>query len=385
MNTGALHQLHDSRYKYILSVTDRIDLHFFAPDILIHQHRLISINLHSGVQIMAKLILVCNDLHSSAAQNKAGAHQYRIANLLSGIHTVFDFGNRSSFGLWNPQFCQQFFKGIPVFCLFNGSTVGTNDLHAQICQRLRKVNGGLSAKGCDHALRLLQCDDVHHILHRQRLKVQLIGGGVVRGNRFRIVVDDNGFITCVFDRLNGVNSGIVKFHALPDADRSGAKDNDLFLIRNNGFILRLVGGVKVRNIAVKLHSAGVDHPVSRANVPILSQCINTTLRGVPQPGNRSVREAHFLGRKQNAAIHRMSADLILHFHDFTHFADKERIDLTGTGDLFHRNTQPEQLRNGINAVICSDGNVGKQLLLAPVIKFLHMQMIHTDLKRTDAL
>ena len=385
MNTGALHQFHDSRYKYILSVTDRIDLHFFAPDILIHQHRLISINLHSGVQIMAKLILVCHDLHGSAAQNKAGTHQYRVSNFLSCFYSVLNFGYSLSSWLWDLQLRQQFFKSVPVFRLFNGSTVGTNDLHAQICQRLRKVNGGLSAKGCDHALRLLQCDDVHHILHRQRLKVQLIGGGVVRGNRFRIVVDDNGFITCVFDRLNGVNSGIVKFHALPDADRSGAKDNDLFLIRNNGFILRLVGGVKVRNIAVKLHGAGVDHPVSRANVPILSQCINATLGGVPQPGNRSVREAHFLGRKQNAAIHRMSADLILHFHDVTHFADKERIDLTGTGNLFHRNTQPEQLRNSINAVICSDGNVGKQLLLAPVIKFLHMQMIHTDLKRPDAL
>ena len=36
MYAGSLHQFHDAGHKYILTVADSVDLHFFSSDIMIH-------------------------------------------------------------------------------------------------------------------------------------------------------------------------------------------------------------------------------------------------------------------------------------------------------------------------------------------------------------
>ena len=63
-----------------------------------------------------------------------------------------------------------------------------------------------------------------------------------------------------------MDGGIVKFHALTDTDGTGAQNDDLILVRHHRFVLRFIGGVKIRDIAVKFHRAGIDHPVAGADV-----------------------------------------------------------------------------------------------------------------------
>ena len=135
-----------------------------------------------------------------------------------------------SLWLWDIQFQKNLFKTVTVLCLFNCLAIGADDLYATVNQRLRQVDGRLSAKRSNDAFRLFKVDDGHDIFRCQRLKIQFVRSRIVCGNRLRVIVDDDRLISGTFDRLHGMDSGIVKFHALTDTDRSGAKHDDLLFI-----------------------------------------------------------------------------------------------------------------------------------------------------------
>ena len=52
MHAGSLYQLHNAREKYLLPITDRINLHFFSHNIFIHQHRPVHVYFYRRLQIM---------------------------------------------------------------------------------------------------------------------------------------------------------------------------------------------------------------------------------------------------------------------------------------------------------------------------------------------
>ncbi len=61
-------------------------------------------------------------------------------------------------------------------------------------QRLGEVDRRLPAELHDHAVRLLVLDDVEHVLDRQRLEVEPVGGVEVGGDGLRVVVDDDRLV-----------------------------------------------------------------------------------------------------------------------------------------------------------------------------------------------
>ena len=48
MDTGTLHQLHNTGDKDVHSVTNGIDFHFLAPDIVVNKNRLFLIDFHGS-------------------------------------------------------------------------------------------------------------------------------------------------------------------------------------------------------------------------------------------------------------------------------------------------------------------------------------------------
>ena len=68
----------------------------------------------------------------------------------------------------------------------------------------------VAGQGGDNPLWLLQLHHVHHVLHRQGLKVELVRAGVVGGHGLRVVVDDNGVVAALLDGLHGVDGGVVE-------------------------------------------------------------------------------------------------------------------------------------------------------------------------------
>ena len=53
MYTGPFHQFHDARYKYLLTITDPVNLYFFSPDIVIYQYWFFLVDLYRCFQILA--------------------------------------------------------------------------------------------------------------------------------------------------------------------------------------------------------------------------------------------------------------------------------------------------------------------------------------------
>ena len=298
MNACAFNQFHNAGNEYGLAVTDGIHLHFLAADIFIYKNRLVFVDLHRSFEVFPQSRFLGNNLHGAATQHKTGAHQNGIADFFGSPHTIFDIGHSLPFGLRNAQFQKQFFKGVTVFCLFNSGTVRANDLHATLHQRLGQIDGRLTAQCGNHTLRLLHLDDVHHILHRKRFKVELIGAGVVSRDCLRVVVDDDGLVACGLDGLHCMDGGIVKLHALPNPDGTAAKNNDLFLFRDRRLVFHLIGGIEVRDIALKLRGAGVDHLVDRLNSGALTHFIYLKLRPSPLAGDLLVGKAHAFGKVQ---------------------------------------------------------------------------------------
>ena len=270
MHTGSLHKFHNTGDKYVLAVADGIHLNLFAANVLIHQNRLILVNFYGSLQVVTKCFFLGDDLHSSATEHKAGTDKHGIANFFSCLNAGFDTGYCLTLRLRNVQGNEQFFKGITVFRTLNSITVGADDFHSTVSERFCQIDSSLTAQGCNNTLRLFHLDDVHNIFHAQRLKIKLVGTGVVGGNGFRVIVDDNCFITRCLNSLHRMNGGVVKLYALTDADRPGAEHDNLLFIRNNRLVFILISGIEIWNIAFKFGSAGIDHFINRNNTVCFS-------------------------------------------------------------------------------------------------------------------
>ena len=74
---------------------------------------------------------------------------------------------------------------------------------------------------------MLKQDDIHHILCAKRLKIKLIGAGIVRGDRLGIIIDNDRLIPGLLYGLHRMNGGIVKLDPLADPDGACAEHDDL--------------------------------------------------------------------------------------------------------------------------------------------------------------
>ena len=293
VNAGALHQFHDAGDEHVPAVADGVNLHFPTLNVFVHQNGLVLVDFHGAFQVAAQLALVRHDLHGAAAQHEAGTHQHGVADLVCRRETVLDFGDGSALGLGDVQLLQELFKGVPVFGSVDGLAAGADDLHAPVMEGLGQVDGGLTAQRRDHAVGLFKVDDVHHILGGQRLEVQLVGGGVVGGDGLGVIVDDDGLVARLFDGHDGVDGGVVKLHALTDADGACAQHHDLLFVRQPGDVPAGVGGVEVGDICAGV--AGVHHAESREHIVFSAEIGHVRLGAFPEPAHIFIAEAHLLG------------------------------------------------------------------------------------------
>ena len=129
-------------------------------------------------------------------------------------------------------------------------------------QGVGQVQRRLAAELDDDAVRLFLPADVEHVFQRQGFEEELVRGIVVRGDGFRIGVDDDGFIPHFPQGHGGVHAAVVEFDALADAVRSAAQDEDFFPSRVAGFVFVPVGGVEVGGVSLEFRGAGVHQAVA---------------------------------------------------------------------------------------------------------------------------
>ena len=171
-------------------------------------------------------LFLADDLHSPSSEHEAGAHEDRVADLSCSPYSLFHRSHGTSFGLRYLQCLQKLLEGVPVFRAFDRIAVGADEADAAFMERLSQVDRRLSPKRSDDSLRLLHCDDIHHVFDAEGFKIQFVRTGIIRGYGLGIVVDDNGFIARPLQGLDCVDRGVIEFHPLADADGPGSQDDD---------------------------------------------------------------------------------------------------------------------------------------------------------------
>ena len=185
----------------------------------------------------------------------------------------------------------------------DGVRRGTNNRHALGFQGSRQFQGCLTTKLHDHALGLLQIDNLQHILQRHRLEIQAIRGIVISGDGLRITVDHDGFIAIFTHGQRRVHAAVIEFNTLADAIGATAQHQDLVPIGGGRLALLLVGGIHIGGGGGEFGRAGVHSLVDRADTQTLAMLPNLCLGGIQQHGQALVRKTLALQAKHLAMIH----------------------------------------------------------------------------------
>ena len=220
-------------------------------------------------------------------------------------------------------------------------------------------------------------DDVHDVFAGERLEVELVGGGIVGGDGFGVVVHDDGLKAELPDRPHGVDSRIVELDTLPDADGAGAEDNDLFSLRDDRLVFLGVGGIEIGHIAVKFTGAGIDHFIDREDLRAAAQGIDPILRPVPELGDIGIGESEPLGLAQVRQGGNILLQLTLKIDDLPDLIEEEHVDLRDIADPGLVDAEPHQLRDGIEAVIGAVFDIVQELIDCHMrgVEFLKVEVV----------
>ncbi len=194
----------------------------------------------------------------------------------------------------------------------------------------------------DDADRLLVLVDVHHIFESQRFEIKFVGRIVIGGNRLRVAVHHDRFVTQLAQGLNGVYTAVIKFDALSDAVRSAAKNHDFLLIGQARLIHRAaVAGIKVGRVSLEFGGAGVHQPVHGLDTRFNSLPTDIELLDVraAQRRNLAIRKPGPLGFAKQVEIERLvlrrRLQLAFDLHDLRDVVQEPRVNLGDLCNLFH--------------------------------------------------
>ena len=94
-----------------------------------------------------------------------------------------------------------------------------------------ELERGLPAELDDHAdqlaVRLLDAEDLEHVLGGQRLEIEPVGRVVIGRHRLRVAVDHDRLEAGLGQREAGVAAAIIELDPLPDPVGPAAEDDDL--------------------------------------------------------------------------------------------------------------------------------------------------------------
>ena len=131
--------------------------------------------------------------------------------------------------------------------------------------------------------------------------------------------------------------------------------------------------------------AGVNHAEYGEELVLVTELGDITLGALPKLCNVLVAEAHLLCRSQRSKVKDVCFEVLFHIHDVLDRFKEVGGDLGDLVDLLHGRTAIDQLCNGKNVVIAELGDIRTDLIIRHVVKLVVVDVVYTDLKRTDAL
>ena len=230
--------------------------------------------------------------------------------------------------------------------------------------------------------------DGQHVLQRQRLEVELVGGVVVGGDGLGVAVDHDGVKAQLLERLGRVHAAVVELDALTDAVGAGAQDHHLGPVVGNGreILLDIIG----RIVVVAVRRAGdVDALPGLADAVLRAGGADVRLGHLEDLGQVAVGEAVLLGLTQR--LFRGNGALVLQqrlflVHKLLHLADEVRLDFGHVLQLLHRRALAQRL---VHDELALGGGLFEQLEQLGQGLFVEVlgvaQTVAAGLQRADGL
>ena len=138
--------------------------------------------------------------------------------------------------LLEAELADQLLEAVAVLGEVDHVGRGAEDRHLRVLERRGELQRRLAAEldddAVERALRLLDADDLEHVLGGQRLEIEPVGGVVVGRDGLGIAVDHDRLVARVGQREAGVAAAIVELDALADAVRAAAEDDHLLARRS---------------------------------------------------------------------------------------------------------------------------------------------------------
>ena len=386
MHAGALDLLHDTGHQVIGAVADGVNFTFGAVDVLIHQHRVAHVHmLGDNAHILDNIAGVIGHNHILTAQNVRRTHQDGVANLLGSLQGFVQGKDGAARRAGNAAAFQQLIKAFAVLGFIDGIGRGAVNGQADLIHMLCQLDGRLAAELHQAAVRLFGSDNMVNAFGVQRVKVQAVTGIKIGGNRFGVIVDQNGLAAVLFQRPDCVDRAVVELDALADADGAGAKDEDLLFVglmgidELLGLVLLIAGGVEVRGLGGKLGSAGIDH-LEAADIVVHRQLFGT---GQAQDG--FIQEAVMLGLQILFAGQGAVFQAQLQVRQVLHLIQEPPVDLGDVIDGLVRHTALEGFVYAESALGVLYMQVLNDFLGSQLFKVGQGQGVHAQLNGADCL
>src|SRR5262249_39769963 len=180
-------------------ITKRIDIHLVSIlEEFIDENRPLVGNLNCRTHVVVEHALVIDDDHSAATKYVGWTHKNRISDLTCNGARLFKSDRGSIVRLGNIEFTEQFAESFAVFRKIDRVGRRSNDGYTRVLQIQREIQRGLPTKLDNNASRLFFANDVENVFERQRLKVEAVGGVVIRRDGLGITVHHDGLETFFF-------------------------------------------------------------------------------------------------------------------------------------------------------------------------------------------
>ena len=172
-------------------------------NVLGDNHRVLSRNLSSLVQVVLKILLRVNCVHGSTRKNIRRSDKHRVRHLVTEVLSLSKASKLLPSRLINLNAIQHTRELVSVLSVINHLRRSTQHLDTSTVQRQSNVVRRLSTHSTQNTTRVLKLVNIKNSLKVNVLKVKLISFIVISGDRFRIIIDHNCLKTCCSECSDG--------------------------------------------------------------------------------------------------------------------------------------------------------------------------------------
>ena len=383
VHARALDMLHDAGNQDVFAVANGVHLDFGPHEILVHEHRLVDCVAQDDRHVFANVLLAERNVHVLPAEHVGRADQHGVAELPRRLHRLLRRLDGQPAGAPDREPLEQRVEARAVLRRVDAVRRRAEDAHAALREKPRELDGGLPAERDDHAVGPLGFDDVLHVLRRQRLKIEAVGGVEIRGNRLRVVVDDDHLEPRALERPDAVDGGIVELDALADADRPRTKDDHAALLcapllqKPLRFVFAAVVRVEIRRFRLELRRAGVHHAIPRGEM--LSH------RFAGEPRKRRVRIAEFFAFLVPFVGQAFPLQRALEHGKVFEFIEKPAVDRGDLRNFLHAHAALERLKHGKEPLVVAVFQKRAHLFVAQCFELRQIERVQRKLRAAHRL